>query len=152
MTEVQDSGGRPLADAAPQQDIPGKQRAEEHGLGGEKQPHTETDVCRPGIGPCSKTPRNSVHAGSVCETKSRSPLSTPYSYAPRNTCGSTTKFPGGGGELACHSSVVPPHGLSIVSRPRFQLNTRLTTKGSWKRPKATADHVCHWCQWSAGCA
>src|SRR5918993_2641273 len=64
---------------------------------------------------------------------------TLYSYGPRVTVGVSVKLCSAGGEVVCHSRVVASHGLSLATRPRFQLQNRFTMNRTWMTPSAHAD-------------
>src|SRR5437879_11900148 len=69
-------------------------------------------------------------SGSVCGMKSPSWPGTLYSYGPRWTSIGLVKLPCGGGVGVCHSSVVPPHGLSEgILRPLLMLMKKLRMNG-----------------------
>src|SRR5262249_10253464 len=51
--------------------------------------------------------------------------STPYSYGPPTTCGTSSKLKIGGGDETCHSSAIDRHGLAGALGPRAQLTIML---------------------------
>src|SRR5205814_4396057 len=53
---------------------------------------------------------------------------TPYSYGEPTTCGISSKLKIGGGDVTCHSSVMPRHGFAGAIPPKRQLVIMLSRK------------------------
>src|SRR5262249_21009886 len=79
-----------------------------------------------------------ARSGSNCGVKSFDAPGTLYSYGPRYTIGSVTKFPCPGGDGADHSSVVASQGLRSTAVPALMLIRKFTMNGIRKRPRPQA--------------